>query len=100
MNDDLPVTMDSLVCVGGVAHGERADIPSDQNYVNCSPPRSIRKPGDVMDLSREHAYRYDSYKREHCRFGRHRFQVLICAGTPLHEAEFLIRELFKERKLP
>jgi len=102
MTDNEPlVVMHNLLCIGGCANGERADIPSNQTIVCCAlrTPLKVR----MRNRDREHMdqdiwFRHDEYRRTWFRFGRgeREFEVLLCNGTSDQEADYLIRELFQK----
>ena len=98
MSDDRPVTMQNLVCVGGFAHGERADIPSNNDWVCVAERRRLRiRPDPCEDVVPSDAmFRCSRYRRR--RVGN--IQVLLCVDTHPREVDNLLRGLFKERKLP
>ena len=95
------VTMDNLLCIGGHANGERADIPSNQTYVNVAerkriPIRPIRS---MQPLTNEEmTFHYSTYKRRWFKFeyNERAREILIAEGTSDREAYYLIVEYLKK----
>jgi len=98
MNYDRPVHVDSLLCVGGVAHGDRANIYSNEHYVAVAQPRrlKIRPVNQPIDMNLR--FSHDRYRRRWFRIDTQRpFEVLVCEGVSEEQALPLLTDLIQNQ---
>ena len=92
--------MDNLLCVGGVANGERADIDSNHDYVSCAMPMRfhLHEPEDIIDP--RGCIHISNYCRRWFRGwvggSRQQYEVLVDTSITEEESVGFFTELFKK----